>query len=249
MAIFAHPDDIEFLCAGTLKLLAQRGWRLRCVTLSGGDLGAVSGSREELRHRRLQEAAASAAILGGDHRWAGLDDLQIVYGPDAQAKVTEQIRAFAPDLIITHSPNCYHLDHEECSRLARGAAFAASVPLYRTASPATNGIPALYYADAFEGRDVLGRPVMASFYVDIGSVFEVRRQALLCHESQREWLREQHGEADYLDTCDQLALLYGRRCGVRYAEGFRQHLGHAHPQENRLATELAEFVKLPVERD
>lgn len=40
VAAMAHPDDIEFLCAGTLRLLVECGWTLRCVTLSGGDIGA-----------------------------------------------------------------------------------------------------------------------------------------------------------------------------------------------------------------
>ena len=40
LAVFAHPDDIEFVAAGTLLLLRQSGWETHYLTLSGGDCGA-----------------------------------------------------------------------------------------------------------------------------------------------------------------------------------------------------------------
>ncbi|HWI56350.1 MAG TPA: PIG-L family deacetylase, partial [Bacillota bacterium] len=148
LAAFAHPDDIEMLCAGTLRLLVERGWELRCVTLTGGDLGATSGTRDQIRATRLAEAQRAATRLGGSYACAGLEDLAIHYCPEQLAAVTEQLRRFSPDMVLTHSPDCYLLDHEEAARLVRAACFAAPIPLYSTASDSTqNGVPALYYAD------------------------------------------------------------------------------------------------------
>ena len=239
LAAFAHPDDIEFLCAGTLSLLVGTGWELRCCTLSGGDLGSPSGTREAIRNKRLKEAAVAAESLGGTYTWAGLDDFNIVYNHDSLRRVTDVIRRFDPDVVITHSPDCYMLDHEETSRLVRMACFSAAVPLFETGnSPTGLGVPALYYSDAVEGKDKYGRPVMADFYIDIASTIEARTKALACHESQREWLRSHHGIDDYLAGCEKMARMHGERCGVTYAEGFRQHLGHSYPQENRLGKAL-----------
>jgi LmbE family N-acetylglucosaminyl deacetylase len=240
----AHPDDIEFLCAGTLRLLVEGGWELHCVTLSGGDMGAPSGTREAIRDTRLREAASAARVLGGSYTWAGLDDLSIYYCPDQLEKVTDTLRRFAPDLVITHSPDCYMLDHEETSKLVRMACFAAGVPLFPGSTAATGKrVPALYYADALGGKDKFGRPVVGDFWIDVTSVFDIRQRALACHVSQREWLRSHHGTDDYLATNAGFAREQGGRCGVPYAEGFRQHLGHGYPQTNRLGEALAEFLR------
>ena len=41
LAIAAHPDDIEFLMAGTLLQLRRRGWSLHCLNLASGNLGST----------------------------------------------------------------------------------------------------------------------------------------------------------------------------------------------------------------
>lgn len=244
LAALAHPDDIELLCAGTLRLLVERGWELRCVTLSGGDLGAPGGTRDAIRERRLAESARAAEVLGGDYRWAGLNDLAICYGPDQLETVTGMLRGFRPDLVITHSPDCYMLDHEETSRLVRTACFTAGMALFPGETPATGkGVPSLYYTDAVEGKNKFGQPVMADFWIDVESVFATRQKALACHESQREWLRSYHGLDDYLAAGERFARQQGGNCGCELAEGFRQHLGHGYPQENVLAKELKAYVR------
>jgi LmbE family N-acetylglucosaminyl deacetylase len=116
--------------------------------------------------------------------------------------------------------------------------------LYRTTAPPTGKpVPALYYADALEGKDALGRPVEPQFRIDVTSTFAARERALACHASQREWLRAQHGIDQYLVENERLARACGERCGVRYAEGFRQHLGHGYPQANVLANALGNLVR------
>jgi LmbE family N-acetylglucosaminyl deacetylase len=244
LAAFAHPDDIEFLCAGTLRLLVEEGWELQCVTLCGGDMGAPSGTREAIRARRLEEAAAGAVALGGTYGWAGMNDLEVYYCPEQVRQVTEVLRRFSPELVITHSPRCYMIDHEETAKLVRMAVFAMAIPLFPAVSPATGrGVPALYYADALEGKDQFGDPVRADFWIDVTSSFPDRQRALACHESQREWLRSHHGVDDYLANNEKLARQHGALAGCALAEGFRQHLGHGYPQENVLANSLREFVR------
>jgi LmbE family N-acetylglucosaminyl deacetylase len=244
LTVLAHPDDMELLCAGTLRLLVNAGWSFGAVTLCGGDLGSVTETSEAIRARRLEEARRGAEALGGAYAWAGLDDFTLHYGPEQLRATVEAVRRFAPDVVITHSPQDYLPDHEECSRLARMACFTAGVPLYRTATPAVRkGIPALYYADALEGKDLLGRRVDAQFWIDVTTTFADRERALACHASQRDWLKRHHGIDEYLLANERLARSAGERCGVRYAEGFRQHLGHAYPQDNVLGTALAPYLK------
>ena len=57
---------------------------------------------------------------------------------------------------------------------------------------------------------------------------------LAAHASQREWLRAQHGIDEYILTMKHWGEHRGRQIGAAFGEGFRQHKGHAYPQENLL---------------
>ena len=244
LALFAHPDDIELLCAGTLRLLVERGWELRCVTMTRGDLGAIQGTRDHIGQTRRSEAAQAAAVLGGTYACVGLNDLEITYNPATLRQVVDQVRDFEPDVVITHSPECYLVDHEETARLVRAACFAAPIPLYEsTTAPTPSRVPALYYSDALEGLDKYGNEVRASFWIDITSVFPVREKALACHASQREWLSAHHGMDEYLLTNERCASQHGSKCSAPYAEGFRQHLGHGYPRQNIIADTLQDVCR------
>jgi LmbE family N-acetylglucosaminyl deacetylase len=127
------------------------------------------------------------------------------------------------------------LDHEVTSKLARAAAFAAPVPNFlpeRGLGSALEHIPHLYYCDPIEGKDSLGRQVEPLFCVDIGNEIETKAEMLAQHASQREWLRKQHGMDQYVQSMREWCAHRGQACGVAYAEGFRQHLGHSYPQDN-----------------
>ena len=49
LAIVAHPDDAEFLCAGTLTLLQRQGWQVHIATMTPGDCGTAELNREEIK--------------------------------------------------------------------------------------------------------------------------------------------------------------------------------------------------------
>jgi LmbE family N-acetylglucosaminyl deacetylase len=156
------------------------------------------------------------------------------------------MREFRPDVVITHSPVDYMLDHEETTRLVRGATFALAMPLYETRQiapqPATGGTPALYYADPVEGLDHFGQRIVPEFHIEITPVIERKRELLSRHRSQREWLRAHHGVDEYLNRMTEWAAAYGRECRVEYAEGLRQHRGHGYPLDPVLQNLLSDAV-------
>ena len=195
LAFFAHPDDAELLCAGTLALLKAQGAQIHLATMTAGDGGSAALPPEEIARIRRQEAARAAALLDGQYHCAEASDLLICYDPPTIRRVTEIIRRVNPTIVFTHSPQDYLLDHEITSQLVRAACFAASVPNVSTdaqpAAQATTTIPHLYYADAIEGRDALGQAVVPGFYVNITDTMPLKEKMLACHESQREWLRRQ----------------------------------------------------------
>lgn len=250
LTVTAHPDDAEILIGGTLFHLKAKGWELGILTMTSGDCGSATHPKEEISRLRYAEAKAAADYLGAGYLCAGLMDVEIFTGAENLRRVVEIMRGFDPDVIMTHSPVDYMLDHEETSRLARGASFALAMPLYQTreTEPArpVQSTPALYYADPIEGIDTMGERVKPHFYVDIDETIERKREMLGFHRSQRDWLRAHHGVDEYLTQMNEWAAKYGRECGAAYAEGFRQHRGHGYPQEPILQEGLKEHVRFEI---
>ncbi|MBV8881962.1 MAG: PIG-L family deacetylase [Planctomycetaceae bacterium] len=252
LAVMAHPDDIELTCAGTLILLKRAGWKVHLATMTAGDLGSMKHSRAEIAAIRRQEAAASARLIGAGYTCLGFDDLTVSYSEASKRAVSGLLRAVEPDLLVLHSPDCYMADHTESARIAREAAFASTIPNWTATfdgkpTTAAKKLPSILYADPIENIDALGRRVPARFVVDITSVLDMKEKMLAAHDSQRSWLREQHGEDEY--------LLWMRRNGadrardlqdpaVQAAEGFTPHWGHGFPREDWLTRALGpDFVR------
>ena len=238
LAIHAHPDDIELQCAGTLVRLKDLGCKISLATMTPGDCGSAELSADEISAIRRNEAQKSADLLGADYTCVEFRDLSIVVDNESRKRVTEVIRRCKPDLVITAPPVDYMRDHEMTSRLVRDACFNASCPNYVThqwdpAAP-TEKIPYLYYVDAIQGIDYYGRPLPTDFIVDVSTTFEKKLQMLACHESQREWLRRQHGLDEYLEGCRRWSEARGQEIGAAYGEAFTQHRGHPYPHDNLL---------------
>ncbi len=238
LAIHAHPDDIEFQCAGTLALLRQKGCRITCVTMTPGDCGSAELSAEEIAQTRREEAQRAADLLEADYECLEFRDLSICFDNDSRHRVCEALRRIRPDIVLTAPPVDYMPDHEITSRLVRDACFNAPIPNYDTREPGSasplDSIPHLYYVDPVEGTDWYGNPVEPQFIVDISETFELKQKALACHASQRDWLLRQHGIDEYLNSCERWSRTRGEQIGATYGEAFRQHKGHPYPQDNRL---------------
>lgn len=243
LAIVAHPDDAEFLCAGTLALLRQKGWQVQLATMTAGDCGTRDLSPEEISSIRKSEAAKAADILDADYHCLECKDLFIMYDQPTLIKAIRLIRKMKPKIVLTMSPSCYMVDHEMTSKVVQSACFGAGLANIKTEPvPPYFHIPHLYYMDAMEGKDKLGTEIVPDFVVDITPVIGIKEKMLACHESQRKWLMEHHGMDEYMETMKQISAHTGDRVNAGYGEGFRQHLGHAYPQDNILLNELGEAV-------
>lgn len=246
LALMAHPDDIEILCAGTLVLLHEAGWDVHMATMTGGDLGSSTLGPEEIGKIRRAEAAASAALLEAPYTCLGYRDLTITYEAETKRRVTALLRSVRPDLLLSHHPRDYMEDHIQTGILAREAAFVSTIPGWQATlggqePPPCERLPATLCADPIDNVDQLGNRVGAGYVVDITGVIGTKERMLATHDSQRTWLREQHGEDEYLK--------WMRRCGrdratdfgkkrVRYAEGFTQHRAHGFPADDPLTPAL-----------
>jgi len=244
LAVVSHPDDAEFLCAGTLALLSRVGWEVHITTMTAGDCGSKELSKEKISAIRKQEATNAAMIIDAEYQCLEFEDMYIAYDKPSILRVLTQLRKIRPKLVITMSPSCYLVDHEITSSLARTACFVAGMTNMDTPGvPELNYIPHLYYLDAIEGKDIYGHKIEPTTIVDITEVMDVKTDMLACHRSQREWLREHHGMDEYIISMKRQAAETGKKIGVSFAEGFRQHLGHAYPQSNLLLQSLGAMAK------
>jgi LmbE family N-acetylglucosaminyl deacetylase len=238
LSVLAHPDDAEFLCAGTLiRLRQEQGWEVHVATMTPGDCGSAEMGPEEIARVRRAEGARAASLIGATYHCLEERDLQVFYAERPLERVTRLLRTVRPRIVLTHSPADYMLDHEMTSTLTRAAAFAAPIPNFladRGLPPPLANIPHLYYCDAIEGKDPLGRPVDPGFLIDVSGVLETKAAMLAAHTSQREWLLKHHGMDHYVQSMRDWGARRGRPLGVAHAEGFRQHLGHSYPQDNLL---------------
>src|SRR5262249_33557480 len=246
LAVLAHPDDAEFLCAGALvRLVREHGWQAHIATMTPGDCGSAERPPVEISQIRRAEGTQATALIGATYHCLEERDLSVFYNETTLEKVTRLLRQVRPRLVFTHSPADYMLDHEMTSTVVRAAAFAAPVPNFQSGrghAPPLPRIPHLYYCDPIEGRDLFGREVVPDFSVDISAALETKAAMLACHASQRDWLLKHHGIDQYLQAMREWGARRGHPFGVAFAEGFRQHRGHSYPQDNLLGDLLGMLV-------
>lgn len=242
LGIFAHPDDAEFGCAGTLSLLIKEGWDVHIATMAKGDKGTAELSSEEISLIRAEEAKNAAEVIGGSYHGLGFNDLYILYDRESINRTVTLLRTVRPSVVITASPDDYMFDHEITSHIVQTACFCAGIKNMDVEVEAYEPVPYLYYCDPMDGKDKLGNPVNPSIYINIGSEMKIKEEMLACHASQRHWLLVHHKIDEYILSMKRFAEKRGKEINAGYAEGFRQHLGHGYPQDNILKRILGDKV-------
>lgn len=243
LSILAHPDDAEFMCAGTLALLREKGWQVHIATMTPGDCGTAELGREEISDVRRKESSTAAKILDGEYHCLECDDVFIMYDRETLLKAIELIRKVKPTIIFAPSYQDYFIDHENTSGVVRTACFACGMPNVETDGVEPfDMVPYLYYVDAVDGKDKLGNEILPTVYVDVTEKIDIKEEMLCCHKSQRDWLMAHHGMDEYVESMKRFTHKRGSEVDAQYAEGFRQHLGHGYPQDNILKKELSKLV-------
>lgn len=242
LAIFAHPDDAEILCAGTLLLMKNAGWRVHIATMTPGDKGSATHTNDEISIIRRKEAGESVKYLNGSYTCLGFEDIYINYTCQSINRTTALLRKLRPSIVITGSPNDYMIDHEMTSLIVQTACFSAGIKNMDVAEIPFEPVPYLYYSDPLEGKDKFGNHVKPTMYIDITTVIDTKEKMLACHASQGDWLKTHHQGNEYLLAMRRFGAIRGNEVNVKYAEGFRQHLGHGHPQDNILLDQIHDFM-------
>jgi N-acetylglucosamine malate deacetylase 1 len=226
-AVCAHPDDIEFMMAGTLLLLRDAGYAIHYMTLADGSCGSMTMDAATTARVRRVEAMEAAATAGATFHESIARDLEIVYSVELLRRLASVMREVAPEIVLTHPPMDYMEDHMNTCRLVLTAAFARGMPNFVVdpPHPPVEGPVTVYHALPYSLHEPLNRPAQCDFYVDIGSVMAEKRSMLACHRSQKEWLDASQGIDAYLTHMEGMGRATGLRSGrFHYAEGWTRHL-------------------------
>lgn len=249
MAIAAHPDDIEFMMAGTLLLLRQAGWKIHYMTVASGNCGSMEHDSPTVRRIRRREAQTACRVLDAQFHPSLADDLEIFYDLKTILRLAAVLREVQPRILLVPSPQDYMEDHTNASRLAVSAAFVRGMPNVKTqpARPPVSHDVTLYHALPHGLRDPLRHRVVAGAFVNTTSVHARKRQALAAHQSQKQWLDKTQGMDSYLRVMDDMSLEVGRMSRrFRHAEGWRRHLhyGFCAPDADPLQDALGRHYRI-----
>lgn len=214
LAIFAHRDDAELTCGGTLIKAAKQGRRTAVLDLTQGEMGTQGSAA-----LRGEEAARAADILGCSAREnLELPDAGIENTPATREKLARAIRRFAPRVVIAPSLEGRHPDHRVSAQLVRDACFVAGLAKVAPDVPKHRPLKILH---ALTYRQDQVRP---AFVVDITDEFEQKMAAVRCYSSQFDGATQAgevypNGEPLY-DMITHYAATYGALIRTRYGEPF-----------------------------
>ena len=214
LAIAAHRDDVELTCAGTLLKAADAGYRTAILDLTAGETG-TRGSAE----LRAAEAERAAELLGVvERRNAGLPDAHLQNTEATRLLLVEQLRHFAPRVVILPFPVGRHPDHRIASELGRDACFLAGLAKYGAGGSPHRPHKILYSLSYRED------PIKPTFVVDISAQFDRKLAAIRCYASQFDGAKAA-GEIfptgqDLYSLVETQNAHYGSLIRARYGEPF-----------------------------
>jgi LmbE family N-acetylglucosaminyl deacetylase len=194
MAIVAHPDDIEFSCAGTLARWARVGARISYVLCTSGDVGIDEPemTRSKATEVREDEERKAAQIIGATEVvFLREPDGLLVPSLELRKKLVREIRRFRPEVVICGDPTIVwagddyinHPDHRAAATAALDATFPAAGQSHLYEEFSQEGLaahkPRKVYVTMWSGAEV---------FVDIEETIEQKINALRAHRSQmRDW--------------------------------------------------------------
>lgn len=248
LVIHAHPDDTEAFCVGTLKLLADRGYKVVLATMTAGGLGGIDSTEAATILRRKSEALRAAAVLGAEYVCLDQRDGYVFDNESIRIATTDLIRRTGAGIVMTHLANDYHTDHRATAHIVEAASMVATLPNVPCNSKPLEITPLLYHTAPLGFCDPLGSPITPPhFFVNISEVMQVKMDMLACHESQIELMRVMHKMDNFFDEMKSYNVELGCMVGVDYAEAFWQHLGGGFQKDPVLQEVLAEAIHRPAQ--
>ena len=220
--LFAHPDDAEFFCGGTVARWTREGCEVHYVCITDGSAGSnePGTTRESMRVVREREMRAAASILGvASVTFLGEVDGFLEVAPGTRRKVTREVRRIRPEVIVAPDParlwygNGYvnHSDHKAAGTLALSAVMPDAPTRVMFQELEEEGLEPYEVPNLYLSADE------PDTFVDITDTLALKLKALFAHESQLGPDIEEDIEERVTDRAREI----GERAGCEFAEGFK----------------------------
>ena len=219
LVIVAHPDDIEFGCAGSIAQWVQQGKRVSYLLLTSGDKGSPDPNvnPKALAAEREKEQLQAAKMVGvEDVVFLGYPDQGLEDTAQMRKEIVRQMRIFQPHTVVTMDPYrkyIWHRDHRICGQVVLDAVY----PFVRDP---------LAYPDLFD-EGILPHKVKEIWFfgseepnlqIDITATYELKLQALFCHTSQMDAM----GREKVAGWVEQRCRAMAKGTDYSVAEAFRR---------------------------
>ncbi len=221
MVIVAHPDDIEFGCAGTVARWVKAGAEVCYVLCTSGDVGIAKPelTRAQVTEIREAEQLAAAAVVGvTEVVFLREPDGTLVNTLDLRKRLVREIRRFRPEVVVCLDPTLFfvssntyinHPDHRAAGTAAVDAVFPAAGQPHVFEELAQEGLAAhkvrKLYIDSWGNGDT---------FVNITDTIDLKLAALRKHVSQM-------GEWDPEPMLREWSADAAKGKEMQYAESFR----------------------------
>jgi N-acetylglucosamine malate deacetylase 1 len=221
LAIGVHPDDVELGCSGTIINEIKRGKKVGILDLTQGELG-TRGTIDT----RYQEAANAAMIMGVQVREnLKMRDGFFMNDEENKLKLIQAIRKYQPEIVMGNILHDRHPDHGRAGNMIAESCFLSGLAKIETndetGKPQQRWRPSNvfhYIQDWYHEPHLL---------IDITDSFEQRMKAIEAYTTQfHTGEKSSEGTQTYISTPDFLesivarARMFGKRIGVKFAEGF-----------------------------
>ena len=217
MTIFAHPDDAEFSCSGTVAKWAGAGCEITYVLCTSGNIGThdVKYTQASLAVMREQEQRHACEVLGVKHiEFLRHDDGRLVADLVLRRELVHLIRQYKPEVVFCGDPNqlfwgnnrINHPDHRAAALVAIDAVFpACEMELLWPEEGRAWKVRGVYVRDM----------TFVDTWIDITGTIDLKIKALREHHSQ---LDDNTGLEDMIR---QRSAEAGKEKCLAYAEAFR----------------------------
>lgn len=219
LAFGVHPDDIELGCAGTILAAIAQGKKVGIVDLTQGELG----TRGTAATRKI-EAENAAKIMNISVR-KNLEMADGFFANDEthQRKVIQVIRKYKPQIILCNAPEDRHPDHGRSAKLVADAAFLSGLRKIETVDEVGNLQE--QHRPAYVFHYIQDRFIQPNFVIDISAFHDKKIEAIMCYTTQFHNADSNEPQTYissplFLETVKARAMMFGKRIGVQYAEGF-----------------------------
>ncbi|MEZ4622971.1 MAG: PIG-L deacetylase family protein [Caldilineaceae bacterium] len=197
MVIVAHPDDIEFSCAGTVARWVKEGAAVSYVLVTSGDVGIadLSLSREEAMAIREKEQQAAADAIGVQEViFLRERDGMVENTMELRKRLVREIRRFKPEAVVVIDPTVLwagegyinHPDHRAVGMAAVDAVFPAAGQPHLFQELRGEGLEAHKVRKVYSMN--WGEGGKETTFVNISDTIDLKIAALQKHVSQlNEW--------------------------------------------------------------